>query len=131
MAQTTEEKLREQAMALCEALYNKKAMDIIALNVADKTVIADWFVICSGRAVTQVKALADDVEDKAEALGIKARRIDGYQAGRWIVVDFGAILVHVFHPEEREYYNMERLWMDDPRHCINYSGMMEKKEPQA
>lgn len=128
MTQTTEEKLREQALAICETLYNKKALDIMAVNVADKTIIADWFVICSGRAVPQVKTLADEVEDKAAALGLETRRIEGYQAGRWVVLDFGAILVHIFHPEEREYYNMERLWIDDPRHFIDYSKLKDGED---
>lgn len=121
MNQTQEETIREQALAICETLYNKKAMDIVALNVADQTIVADWFVICSGRVSAQVKALCDEVEDKAPGLGLKQLRHEGYAEGRWIVIDFGTILVHIFHPEERAYYNMERLWMDDPRHFIDYS----------
>ena len=108
-------------LALCEVLDNKKALDILAVNVADKTIIADWFVIASGRSTTQVKALCDELEEKAAERDLIARRKEGYQEGRWIVVDFGTILVHLFHPEEREYYNLERLWVDDPQHCINYS----------
>ena len=116
-----ETEIRGQVLALCEVLDNKKALDILAVNVADKTIIADWFVIASGRSTTQVKALCDELEEKAAERGLIARRKEGYQEGRWIVVDFGTILVHVFHPEEREYYNLERLWVDDPQHCINYS----------
>ena len=128
MNQLLEESIREQALALCEALYNKKAMDIVAINVADKTVIADWFVICSGRVSAQVKALCDEVEKKAPELGLAPLRREGYSQGRWIVVDFGAILVHIFHPEERAYYNMERLWADDPEQCIDYSALRDKEE---
>ena len=116
-----ETEIREQVLALCEVLDNKKALDILAVNVADKTIIADWFIIASGRSTTQVKALWDELEEKAAERGLIARRKEGYQEGRWIVVDFGTILVHLFHPEEREYYNLERLWVDDPQHCINYS----------
>ena len=65
MNQTNEERIREQALAICEALYNKKALDIVALNVADKTIIADWFVVCSGRVSAQVKALCDKKKEKA------------------------------------------------------------------
>jgi len=119
--QTNEERIREQALAICEALYNKKALDIVALNVADKTIIADWFVVCSGRVSAQVKALCDEVEEKAPEIGIKELRREGYSQGRWIVIDYGAILVHIFHPEERAYYNMERLWLDDPRHFVDFS----------
>lgn len=124
MNQLLEERIREQALALCEALYNKKALDIVAINVADKTVIADWFVICSGRVSAQVKALCDEIEKKAPEFGLAQLRREGYSEGRWIVVDFGAILVHIFHPEERAYYNMERLWVDDPRHYMDYSKRM-------
>lgn len=116
-----ETEIREQVLALCEVLDNKKALDILAVNVADKTIIADWFIIASGRSTTQVKALCDELEEKAAERGLIARRKEGYQECRWIVVDFGTILVHLFHPEEREYYNLERLWVDDPQHCINYS----------
>ena len=116
-----ETEIREQVLALCEVLDNKKALDILAVNVADKTIIADWFIIASGRSTTQVKALCDELEEKAAERGLIARRKEGYQEGRWIVVDFGTILVHLFHPEEREYFNLERLWVDDPQHCINYS----------
>ena len=116
-----ETEIREQVLALCEVLDNKKALDILAVNVADKTIIADWFIIASGRSTTQVKALCDELEEKAAERGLIARRKEGYQEARWIVVDFGTILVHLFHPEEREYYNLERLWVDDPQHCINYS----------
>ena len=116
-----ETEIREQVLALCEVLDNKKALDILAVNVADKTIIADWFIIASVRSTTQVKALCDELEEKAAERGLIARRKEGYQEGRWIVVDFGTILVHLFHPEEREYYNLERLWVDDPQHCINYS----------
>ena len=116
-----ETEIREQVLALCEVLDNKKALDILAVNVADKTIIADWFVIASGRSTTQVKALCDELEEKAAERGLIAQRKEGYQEGRWIVVDFGTILVHIFHPEEREYYKLERLWADDPQHCIDYS----------
>ena len=119
---------REQVLELCRVLYDKKGMDIVAIDVADKTIIADWFVICSGRAVPQVKALCDEVDEKAEALGLTVRRKEGYAEGRWIVMDFANILLHIFHPDERKYYNMERLWMDDPESCINYSRDKDAEE---
>ena len=81
-----ETEIREQVLALCEVLDNKKALDILAVNVADKTIIADWFIIASGRSTTQVKALCDELEEKAAERGLIARRKEGYQEGRWIVV---------------------------------------------
>lgn len=126
-----EARIREQAMLICDALYNKKAQDIMAIHVGDRTIIADWFVVCSGRATAQVKALCDELEQKAAGMGLNERRVEGYNEGRWIVIDFGSILVHIFYPEEREYYNMERLWVDDPRGFVDYSKLMAAKEREA
>ena len=100
----------EKAQKIVDLLDEKKAEDIRLIHVAEKTIIADYFVICSGRSVTHVKSLCDDVDDKAAELDLKRLRIDGYDSGRWIVIDFGTILVHIFHPEEREFYKLERLW---------------------
>ena len=112
---------KEQVLKICEILYDKKALNIRALNVADKTIIAEWFVVYSGRATTQVRTLCDELENKAADMGLTVLRKEGYGEARWIVLDFGHILVHIFHPEEREFYNMERLWDDDPSKCINFS----------
>lgn len=102
--------VKEQVEALEKLLYDKKAEDIRILSVGDKTIIADYFVICSGRSVPHVKSLCDEVDEHKQEMGLTRLRIDGYNEGRWIVVDFGNILVHVFHPDERVYYNIERLW---------------------
>ncbi len=103
----------EQVVKLCKILSDKKAINITAIHVGDKTIVADWFIIASGRAVPQVKALCDELEDKAAEMGLYAKRKEGYAEGRWIVIDYGFALIHLFHPEEREYYNMERLWEND------------------
>lgn len=121
-----DETIKQQAEGICGILYNKKAQDILAIHVADKTIIADWFVICSGRAVAQVKALCEELEDKAAALGLALRRREGYAEGKWIVLDYGDILVHIFHPDERKYYNMERLW-DEGGLAVRYSEREDAK----
>ena len=123
---TNADVIRQRAEGICEILYNKKALDIVAIHVADKTIIADWFVICSGRAVSQVKALADELDEKAPALGLDLRRSEGYTEGKWIVLDYADILVHIFYPEERKYYNMERLW-DEGGGAIRYSEQKDAK----
>ncbi len=112
---------KELAVKLMDVLYNKKAVDVVGMYVADKTIIADWMIVCSGRVSAQVKALSDEVEDRAAEMGLVAKRKEGYNEGRWIVIDLSSILIHIFHPEEREYYNIERLWVDDPRNVIEYS----------
>ena len=80
----------------------------------------------SGRNVPHVKALCDEIEDRAAEAGLEVKRKEGYEQGRWIVLDFGFVLVHLFHPEERAYYNMERLWEEDGS-TIHYPEA-EKKE---
>ena len=101
------------ALAICKVLYDKKAIDILALHIGDRTIIADWFVVASGTSVTHVRALCDDLEEKAKEIGLEIKRKEGYEDARWIVLDFGFALVHLFHPEERAYYNIERLWEGD------------------
>ena len=112
---------REGVLKLVDILGAKKAADIIAIDVADKTIIADWFVICSGSSVLQVKAICDEVCEKEAELGLNLRRKEGYNEGRWIVLDYGHILVHIFHPEEREYFNIERLWTDGATEIVRYN----------
>ena len=107
------ETIDAQVKGILETLYDKKALNILAIPVGDKTVLADWFIVCSGRATPQVKALCDELEDKAAGFGLTLRRREGYAEARWIVLDYGDILVHIFHPEERQYYNMEHLWDTD------------------
>lgn len=104
---------KEQSLQICKAMSNKKAKDILIIDIEDRTVIADSFVICSGRNDQQVKAICDEVEEKLEELGIQPLRKDGYREGKWVVLDYGDVLVHVFHQEERAYYNLERLWKEE------------------
>ena len=97
---------------IAKVLYDKKGLDIIALNVGHLTVLCDYMVIASGRNANQVKAMADEVDERMAELGLPLRRSEGTGEGRWIVMDYGMVLVHIFHQEEREYYRLERLWED-------------------
>ncbi len=106
------DKQRDLALAIGNILYEKGAKDIQILRVDHLTTIADYFVIASGRNVQAVRALAEDVEDKLTEKGIEPRRREGMNESRWVVLDFSSVILHVFHPEEREYYNIERLWLD-------------------
>ncbi len=103
---------RLMAEKIAQILYNKKAQDIIVLDVRHLTVITDYMVIASGRNFLQTKALADDVDDALAESGVALRSREGKDEGKWIVLDYGSVLVHVFHPEDREYYHLERLWDD-------------------
>ena len=97
---------------IAQTLYKNKANHILALDVRELTVICDYMVIASGRSANQVKGLADDVDDRMAELGLQLRRSEGANEGRWIILDYGHIMVHLFHPEERQFYNLERLWED-------------------
>ena len=100
------------AQKIAGILNDKKAKDISVLHVAHLTVITDYMVIASGRSSLQVKALADDVDDALAMEGIQLRSKEGNAEGRWIVLDYGTVLVHIFHPEDREFYHLEKLWDD-------------------
>ncbi|MDD2363048.1 MAG: ribosome silencing factor [Oscillospiraceae bacterium] len=94
------------------SLDKHKAEDIQIIGIRDLTVIADYFVIATGTSSTQVKALADYVEAELEEKEIKPQRVEGYPSARWILIDYGSVVVHVFFTETREFYNLERLWKD-------------------
>ena len=103
---------KELALAAARALDDKKGVDIMVLDVQHLTIIADYFVIASGRSGNQVRSLIDEVDDKLSEQGVEPRRREGVNEGRWAVLDYGTVLVHVFHEQEREYYSLERLWSD-------------------
>lgn len=103
---------REMANTIAAILDKKGAIDIQILEVAHLTTIADFFVVCSGRNVQAVHTLADDLEDQMAELGMPPRRKEGGSNAKWIVLDYAHVIVHIFHPEERQYYNIERLWQD-------------------
>lgn len=98
---------------IIEALLKKKAKDITVIDIAGKTIIADYFVIASGHSSTQVKAIAEGVDDiMSKEEGIEPLRTDGLREGRWVVLDYGAVILHIFNDEERDFYCLERLWTD-------------------
>ncbi len=100
------------ASRIAEILDGKGATDIQLLEVGHMTSITDFFVVASGRNVQNVHTLAEDLEEKLAEEGIEPRRKEGKNGARWIVLDYAQVIVHIFHPEERQYYNMERLWQD-------------------
>lgn len=103
---------RELALKMAEILDQKGALDIEILEVTHLTSITDYFIVASGRNVQSVRSLSEDLEDKMAEEGILPRRREGMHDSRWIVLDYAEVIVHIFHPEERQYYNIERLWQD-------------------
>ena len=103
---------RTLALKIADILYDKKARDIVALEVGHLTILTDYLVIATGRSAIQVKALAEEVDDRLAEAGVSMRKQEGQSEGRWIVMDYGTVMVHLFHQEERTFYNLERLWDD-------------------
>ncbi len=96
-----------------EVLSEKKAEDIIAINIAERTVVADYFIIASGRSTTSVNALAAKVDEKlSKDYGLEPLHKEGMREGRWIALDYGSVIVHIFHSETRAFYQLERLWTE-------------------
>ncbi len=106
------EDIKELALAAAEIAGDKKAQDIQVLEVKELTIIADYFVICSGKSEVQTKAIAREIEAELDKEGIQPQKVAGNDNGRWILIDYADVIVHVFHQQEREYYELERLWAD-------------------
>lgn len=100
--------------AAARAAAGKLARDIVAFDVSDRLVITDVFLVCSAANDRQVRAVVDAVEDRLLELGTKPVRREGEREGRWVLLDFGDVVVHVQHWEERAYYALERIWRDCP-----------------
>lgn len=103
---------QELVVKIAQTLYDHKAGEISALKVGHLTVLCDYMVIASGRTAAQVTALAEDVDELMAKEGIHLRRSEGSREGRWTVLDYGHILVHLFHRDERAFYHLDRLWTD-------------------
>ena len=96
--------------AICKALAEKKAIDIKILQVNGLTDVADYFIICSGKSMPQVHAIFDYLEEKTEELGITCFHKEGFKECRWIALDYGNVVVHIFHSTSREFYQLDKLW---------------------
>lgn len=103
---------REVAEAIAEVLDSKKARDIKVIHVEDKTVIAEYFVICSGNSSTQVKALAGEVEFRMEQRGLEPYSVEGRDNNSWVLVDYSNVIVHIFSREARDFYKLDKLYED-------------------
>ncbi|MDR3551808.1 MAG: ribosome silencing factor [Clostridia bacterium] len=102
----------ETVAAAAKILDAKKAEDIRAIDIDGISIIADYFLIASGGSSTQVKALAEELEQKLAELGVEPRRIEGTQSASWIIIDYGDVIIHIFYRETRQFFNLERLWAD-------------------
>lgn len=105
----------EQARKIVQVMDSKKAKDIRLIKIEGISSLGDYFVVASASNTTQVKAIADEVEDEMTKLGLEPNRVEGRQSAQWILMDYYDVMVHVFLDEARNFYNLERLWSDAPQ----------------
>ena len=110
----TEADAKTLAIEIAKVLDAKKGRDIKVIHVEDKTVIAEYFVLCSGNTSTQVKALAGEAEYKIGLRGVEPYHVEGRDNNAWMLLDYSHVIVHIFSREAREYYNLDRLYGDAP-----------------
>lgn len=106
---------KDDALTAAQVALDKKAQDVLLLEISAVVSYADYFLICSGRSTVQVKAIADAIERSFRDQGIRPLHIEGTTEGRWILMDYDELIIHVFLEETRQFYNLERLWSDVPR----------------
>ncbi|WP_026675056.1 ribosome silencing factor [Alkalihalobacterium bogoriense] len=107
----TENNVLELAVKACD---DKKAENIVAMDMKGISLMAEYFVICHGNSEKQVQAIAYEVKKAAQEHGMDLKRLEGYDQARWVLIDLGDVIVHVFHKDERLFYNLEKLWGDAP-----------------
>lgn len=103
---------KEMAKIVYNALEDKKAEDVVMLEVSDITILADYFIIANGTNSSQVQALVDNVEEQLGKVGVNPKRVEGIGNTNWILMDYGDIIVHIFSKEDRLFYDLERIWRD-------------------
>ena len=123
------ERALELAMTAAQAAADKKAQDIVVIDVSEQLYITDAFVIASASNERQVLAIVDAVEEALRELGAKPLRREGTQEARWVLLDYADIVVHIQHAEQRLYYQLERLWRDCP--TISFEGAAAESRPAA
>lgn len=116
---------KDKALAAALAALDKKAKDTLVLELKNLTIIADYFVICSGESTTQVRTIADHVAETLGKCGQKPLSTEGLTYARWVLLDYGDVIVHVFEEETRAYYELEKFWLDAPRIAVE-DGKVKK-----
>ncbi len=106
---------KDTALLCVKAALERKAYDLVLLDVSKLTSLADYFLICTGRSDTQVQAIAQSIEEILERAGERPLAVEGFQHGHWVVMDYGDVVVHVFFEPVRQFYDLERLWAKAPR----------------
>ncbi len=97
---------------IIEVLKNKKAKDIRVINIGELSTLADYFIIATGTSITHVQSLSENLEEQLDESGYSLHHKEGFRGGKWILLDYSDIVIHLFSQDEREFYNLERLWAD-------------------
>ena len=116
---------KEMALAIAKALDSKKGEDIQVLKTAELTTLADYFVLCTATSTTQIKALTDACEKAMKDLGEMPHHVEGHRGGTWVLMDFSAVVVHIFNDEARKFYDLERLWQDAEQ--VDLRGLLDRE----
>ena len=106
---------KEKALLCAGIAGAKKAHDLVIIKVQEVSSFADYFIICSGTSTRQVQAIAEHVEAGMKERGVRPLGVEGARTGRWVLLDYADVIMHVFHQTEREFYDLERLWSECPR----------------
>jgi ribosome-associated protein len=107
-----DQQIFEQVQIAVAAADDKKATDLLVLRLAELTEFTDYFILCTGNTARQTQAIADAVTEKLKAMKMRPLHTEGYNNGEWILLDYGVFVVHIFTPESRRFYDLERLWRD-------------------
>jgi ribosome-associated protein len=105
----------DKTLLLTRAALDKKACDLVVLEVSEFTSIADYFIVCSGRSDRQVQSIAQGLEDAGSEAGVKPFAVEGTQRGHWVLMDFSDVIVHIFYEPVRQFYDLDGLWGHAPR----------------
>jgi ribosome-associated protein len=109
----------EKAVLTSRVAADKKAMQVLVLDMRDASSMTDYFLICSGGSERQVQAIADAIDEQLSQSGIASLGVEGYREGHWILMDYGDLIVHIFSGETREFYGLEQLWANAPKLEVN------------
>ena len=107
--------MKEVLKTIYDALDDKKANNIVILDISELSEITDYFVICSGSNQNQVQAISDNVEEELAKKDIKGKKIEGFKNAEWILMDYSDFVIHIFSDEQREFYGLEKIWSDAKR----------------
>jgi ribosome-associated protein len=121
----------EKTTLSTRAATDKKALDVVVLDMRQASSITDFFLICSGGSARQVQAIADAIDEQLSQWGVASLGVEGYHEARWILMDYGDVIVHVFAQDTREFYDLERLWANAPKVDLRHEFPGVVPQPSA